>query len=100
MVFIQLASLSVRNKLCSTRLNGCLIFNHPADKFAQFGLNAPKWTTMEPSGKYTFGFYNARSTWEFAVGKVYRKLNELGLPRDETIVACGLVKTGVIKKRD
>jgi hypothetical protein len=55
---------------------------------------------MEPSRKYTFGFYNARSTWEFAVGKVYRKLNELGLPREETIAACGLIKAAVIKKRD
>ena len=42
---------------------------------------------MEPSSKCPFGFYNARSTWEFPVGKVYRKLNELGLPRDETIVS-------------
>ena len=100
MVFIQLASLSVRNKLCSSRLTLGITFNCHADKFAQFDLNAPKWTPMEPSRKYTFGFYNARSTWEFAVGKVYWKLNELGLPRDETIAACGLIKAAVIKKRD
>ena len=100
MVFIQLSSLSVRNKLCSGRLNGCIIFNHHADKFSQFDLNALKWTPVEAVSKCSFSFYNARSTWEPVVGKVYRKLNELGLPSDETIAARGLVKAGVIKKRD
>ena len=96
MVFIQLASLSVRNKLCSSRLTLGITFNCHADKFAQFDLNAPKWTPMEPSRKYTFGFYNARSTWEPAAGKVC-----LNAPHsDETIADCELIKAAVIKKRD
>ena len=96
MVFIQLSSLSVRNKLCSSRLTGCIIFNDHADKFAQFDLNAPKWTPMESVRKCPFGFYNAHSTWEPAAGKVYWNATH----SDETIATRELIKAAVIKKRD
>jgi len=54
---------------------------------------------MEPVRKCTFGFYNARSTWEPAVGKVYQKLNELVLHSGETITARELIEAAVIKRK-
>ena len=73
-----------------------LFLNDHADKYAQFDLNAPKWTPMELVGKCPFGFYNAHSTWEPAAGKVCRNAPH----SDETIADCKLIKAAVIKKRD
>ena len=73
-----------------------LFLNDHADKYAQFDLNAPKWTPMEPVSKFPFGFYNAHSTWEPAAGKVYQHAPH----SDETIAARELIKAAVIKKRD
>jgi hypothetical protein len=73
-----------------------LFLNDHADKYAQFDLNAPKWTPMEPVSKCPFGFYNAHSTWEPAAGKVCWNAPH----SDETIADRELIKAAVIKKRD
>ena len=67
--------------------------------YAQLDLNTPKWTPMEPVRKCTFGFYNARSTWEPAAGKVCQKLKKLAPQSEEVIEARELIEVAVIKRK-
>jgi hypothetical protein len=54
---------------------------------------------MEPVRKCTFGFYNARSTWEPAAGKVCQKLKKLAPQSEEVIEARELIEVAVIKRK-